>query len=352
MNQHSQPTTPLADVGEFGLLERIREKFADLPPHVTGIGDDAAVFPADDDTLQVVTTDMFVEGVHYDFAYFPLHLLGWKIVAATLSDVAAMRARPSFFLHSMALGNRFTVEAVDALYDGIRAAARYHKVALIGGDTTTIPRGSVFHGVGIGYVAKAELALRSGARPGDLICVSGDLGAAFLGLHILEREKKVLQETHGVAPVLEKYQYLIERFLRPVARFDVVEALRNQKVTVHSMIDVSDGLSSDLLHILHRSGVGADVYEEHLPIDPLTFKTALELNLPPATCALHGGEDYELLFTVPPSERAKVEAMPHITIIGTIHENPNHRLFHTTGGDAVSLTAQGWDSFLKRSRGE
>ncbi len=342
--------TSLSELGEFGLLDHLARKFATNPPDVVGIGDDAAVIPVDDNTAQVITTDMFVEGIHYDFAYFPLHLLGWKVVSATLSDVAAMRARPSFFLHSMALGSRFTLEGVEAIYDGIQAAAKYYKISIIGGDTTTILRGSVLHGVAVGYAHPSQLAFRKGAQPGDLICVSGNLGAAYLGLQILEREKKVLRETQGVAPQLEKYRYLLERFFRPVARFDIVDQLNEKDIKVHAMIDLSDGLSSDLLHILHQSNVGADLHEELLPIDPVAFQTALELNLLPATCALHGGEDYELLFTVPPTEEKKVRTLPDVTIIGTIHKDSTHRIFHTTGGDTASLTAQGWDSFLKKQQ--
>ncbi len=341
-------TTPLSQLGEFGLIDRLRRRFDTPPEGIVGIGDDAAVFPGPDGRGEVVTTDMFVEGIHYDFAYVPLHLLGWKVVSATLSDVAAMRAQPKFFFLSMALSNRFTVEGVDAVYDGIAAACQYYDTHLLGGDTTTIRSGSVFHGVGIGEELPARITYRKGARPGDLICVSGNLGAAFLGLHVLEREKEVLRDTHGAAPHLDKYRYLLERYLRPVARFDIVRTLNEETVTTTAMIDISDGLSSDLLHILHQSQVGCDIYEDRLPIDPLTFKTALEFNLSPATCVLHGGEDYELLFTVPAEQESRVNRIPDISVIGRIVADPAHRIFHTTGGGKAALTAQGWDSFLKK----
>ncbi len=341
-------TTPLSQPGEFGLIERIRRRFGFAAEDITGIGDDAAVVVLSEELAEVITTDMFMEGVHYDFSYVPLHLLGWKVVSATLSDVAAMRARPAFFLLSMALGNRFTVEGVDAVMDGIEAACKYYGASTIGGDTVTTLRGSAFHGVGIGREVPSRITYRKGARPGDLICVSGNLGAAFLGLHVLEREKEVLKETHGVAPHLDKYRYLLERYLRPVARFDVVKALNDNDVRTTAMIDISDGLSSDLLHVLVQSQVGCDIYEDRLPIDPLTFKTALEFNMAPATCALHGGEDYELLFTVPADEAATVNRLADVTVIGEVVQDPRHRMFHTTGGQPQSLTAQGWDSFLGR----
>jgi len=335
----------ISQLGEFGLIDRIHEKFTLLnPSSLTGIGDDAAVIDAGDEGI-LVTTDMLVEGIHFDLSYTPIHHLGYKAVAANVSDIAAMNGKAEQITVSIALSNRFSVEAVDALYAGIKAACENYKVDLVGGDTTSSPSGLVISITAVGRAKKEDIAYRSGAQVNDIICVTGDLGAAFTGLQVLAREKEVFLTNPEMQPDLEKYEYLVGRQLKPEARTDIVFDLAEAGVKPTAMIDISDGLASELLHLSKNSGVGIRVYEDKVPIDHLAFETAIEFKLDPITCALNGGEDYELLFTIAKTDQEKIKNHPDIHFIGYIHERKAENVLITKQGTAVPLRAQGWDHF-------
>lgn len=333
-------------LGEFGLIERIQQKFnLQNPSSVKGIGDDAAVLDAGE-SYRLVSTDLLAEHVHFDLAYTPLQHLGYKAVSVNVSDIAAMNGKAEQIVVSIALSNRFSIEAVDALYEGIHAACQHYNVDLVGGDTTSSRSGLIISITVIGSVKKDKIAYRSGARPGDIICVTGDLGAAFAGLQILEREKEVYLTDPNMQPVLEKYEYLVGRQLKPIARTDIVFELEELGVTPTSMIDISDGLASELFHIGKHSGVGVRIYEDKIPVDELTFNTAaLEFKIDPITCALNGGEDYELLFTISQQDFEKIKHHADIHMIGYIHEKKNEHTMITKQGNVVALQAQGWDHF-------
>ncbi len=333
-------------LGEFGLINRIRQKFA-TSHHVhtvVGIGDDAAVIDAGEDFL-LVSTDMLVEGIHFDLAYMPIHHLGYKAVAVNVSDMAAMNGKGEQITVSLALSNRFSVEAIDALYEGIQAACTNYKVDLVGGDTTSSSSGLIISITAMGRVAKNKVVYRSGAKENDIICVTGDLGGAFMGLQVLEREKQVFLSNPDMQPGLEKYDYIVGRQLKPEARTEIIFDLEEFGVIPTSMIDISDGLASELFHISQESKVGVRVYEDKIPIDQLTFETAVEFNLDPITCALNGGEDYELLFTIRKEDQDKIKNHPDIHMIGYIHPRPDQNVMITKQGNMVPLRAQGWDHF-------
>ncbi|QQR88256.1 MAG: thiamine-phosphate kinase [Flavobacteriales bacterium] len=340
--------TELNVMGEFGLIERIASRVhLQHASSVKGIGDDAAVI--DPQGLhQVVTTDMLVEGVHFDLGYVPLKHLGYKAVVVNVSDVYAMNAEPRQVTVSLALSNRFPVEAVDELYEGLLLACKNYGVDLVGGDTCSSPSGLVISVTAIGTARKEDVVYRSGAKDNELLLVSGDLGGAYMGLQVLEREKAVFKET-GAQPDLAGHDYILERQLKPEARRDVVELLKKLDVRPTSIIDVSDGLASEAIHLARSSGLGVRVYDEKLPIDPSTYQTARDFNLDPTTCALNGGEDYELLFTIPQTDYEKVKGNPSVTVIGHMTDKANgYRLVDKQGGEH-ELTAQGWDAFLKKA---
>ncbi|MDL5050098.1 thiamine-phosphate kinase, partial [Oscillatoria amoena NRMC-F 0135] len=314
---------------------------------VLGIGDDAAVIDCGDEVL-LWSTDLLAEGVHFDLAFTPLQHLGHKAVSVNASDIAAMNGKAEQILVSIALSNRFSVEAVDALYGGIRAACEQYRIDLVGGDTTASRSGLVISVSVLGRAKKEKVVYRSGAKPNDIICVTGDLGAAYLGLQILQREKEVFLSNPEMQPGLEKYQYMVGRQLRPIARTDIVFELAELGVKPTSMIDVSDGLASELFHIGKQSNVGVRIFEDKIPLDAETYNTAaLEFKIDPATCALNGGEDYELLFTVSPYDLEKIKNHPDVHIIGYVHDKANQHVLITKSGNTVPLTAQGWEHFKK-----
>jgi thiamine-monophosphate kinase len=340
--------TELSSLGEFGLIKHLTQ-FIVIKNESTikGIGDDAAVI--DYKTKQtVVSTDMLVEGVHFDLMYVPLKHLGFKAVSVNLSDIYAMNAMPKQITVSLAISNRFSVEAIEELYAGMMMACDKHKVDIVGGDTTTIQSGLVISITAIGEANANELVYRDGAKDGDLLCVTGDLGAAYIGLQILEREKKIFLESPTVQPDLGGNDYVLERQLKPEARKDIPPLLKALEVKPTAMIDISDGLASEILHICTQSETGCNLFEEKIPIDPATYNTAREFNLDPTVCALSGGEDYELLFTIDQSDFPKIKANPDITIIGHMTSRKDGVNMITKGGTSVPLTAQGWDSLLKK----
>ena len=318
---------------------------------VMGVGDDAAVVACGEGRVALLTTDMLVEGVHFDLAYVPLKHLGYKAAISNFSDIYAMNGKPLQMTVALGLSNRFSLEAVEELYEGILLAASIYGVDLVGGDTVSTPGGLVMAISVRGEAAADDVVYRSGAKANDIVVVSGDLGGAYMGLQILEREKAVFKAAPDVQPDLDGYDYILERQLKPEARKDVVEMFEKLGLKPTAMIDVSDGLASDLLHICDRSGLGCSLYEEKLPIDPTVVSSATDFNLNPAVCALNGGEDYELLFTISPSDFDKIKGSPHFTPIGHMDADGGARLI-TRDGSAHNLTAQGWDAFLKRETKE
>lgn len=340
--------TELGQLGEFGLIDRLAARVRlGLPGSVRGIGDDAAVIDPEG-AAQVITTDMLVEGVHFDLSYVPLKHLGYKAVVVNLSDVYAMNAQPRQILVALALSNRFPVEAVDELYEGMLLACRNYGVDLVGGDTTSSRSGLVISITAVGAADRDAIVYRSGAKEHELLVVSGDLGGAYMGLQVLEREKSVFSGT-GAQPDLEGHDYILERQLKPEARRDIIELLTKLGVRPTSMIDVSDGLASEAIHLARSSKLGVRIHDDKLPIDPATYGTARDFNLDPSTCALNGGEDYELLFTIAQSDHEKIKGNPSLSIIGHMtDEAAGYQLVDKQGG-LHPLTAQGWDALLKRS---
>jgi thiamine-monophosphate kinase len=340
--------TELSALGEFGLIERIASRVRlQHPSSVKGIGDDAAVI--DPQGLhQVVTTDMLVEGVHFDLSYVPLKHLGYKAIVVNLSDVYAMNAEPRQVTVALALSNRFPLEAVDELYEGMLLACGQYGVDLVGGDTCSSRSGLIICVTAIGAARAEDLVLRSGARKNDLLVVSGDLGGAYMGLQVLEREKAVFLEAPHSQPDLSGHDYILERQLKPEARKDIIELLRKLEVRPTAMIDISDGLASEAIHIARSSGLGVRVHDEKLPIDPHTYQTARDFHLDPTTCALNGGEDYELLFTIAPHDHDRIKGNPHLTVVGHMTDKEGGYILVDKQGGEHELRAQGWDAFLRR----
>lgn len=336
--------TEIADIGgEFGLIDRIASQFnSQLSTTVKGIGDDSAVFDLGNE-FGLLTTDMLIEGIHFDLTFHPLAHLGYKAVAVNVSDIAAMNGIPQQVVVSLGLSNRFSVEAVDELYRGIKAACDDYKVDLVGGDTTASRSGLVVSVSVFGKVAKEKIAYRSTARPNDILCVTGDLGGAYIGLQILNREKQVFVADPHMQPDFEGKEYVLQRQLKPIARMDVVYELEEAGVVPTSMIDVSDGLSSELHHICRQSGTGAVVFEDTIPVDEHTVLAATELNLGPITAAANGGEDYELLFTIRQEDHAKLKNNPNITFIGYMTGDADKILLRTKNGNVIPMRAQGWE---------
>lgn len=343
MNQ--QQRTEIAALGEFGLIQHLTKnnKTRHTSTHKS-IGDDAAVIDYQG-LMTVVSTDMLVEGIHFDLAYMPLKHLGYKSVVVNLSDIYAMNAQPQHLTVSLALSNRFSVEAVDEIYKGIFLACEQYGVDLVGGDTTASPRGLVISITAIGSGQREKLCYRNGAKVGDLLCITGDLGAAYLGLQILEREKRIWLEHPDMQPQFDEHTYLIERQLKPEARRDMVALFAKNNLVPTAMIDISDGLASELHHICHASGVGAFLEESGVPIHPTAQMQALTFQLDPITCALSGGEDYELLFTIDPNDLEKVKYLPDVYIAGEIVQQAQGIKLHTKGGNIHPITAQGWQHF-------
>lgn len=337
--------TDVNTLGEFGLIEHLTRNFPlQQSSSLKGVGDDAAVMQFGSDCT-VVSTDMLVEGIHFDLAYTPLKHLGYKAVSVNVSDIYAMNARPRQITVSLAISNRFSVEALDELYEGIRTACEHYGVDLVGGDTTSSLKGLVISVTAIGQAPEVDLVYRNGAQVGDLICITGDLGAAYLGLQLLEREKRIWQENPGVQPDLEEQKYAIGRQLKPEARKDIIEVFRKVDLKPTAMIDISDGLASELFHICRQSKVGALIEESGVPIHPDAQMLALKFKLDPITCALSGGEDYELLFTINPSDADKIRMLPEIYIAGEIMRAEDGIKLQTKGGNLHELKAQGWTHF-------
>ena len=337
--------TDINSLGEFGLIAHLTES---IPIYnqstLKGVGDDAAVLDLSKDNT-VVSTDMLVEGIHFDLMYTPLKHLGYKAVVVNLSDIVAMNAVPTQITVSIALSNRFSVEALDELYAGIKKACEVYKVDFVGGDTTSSLSGLIISVTAIGQAPGGRLAYRSGAKVGDLICISGNLGAAYLGLQILEREKHVYIEAPGAQPELEQHEFIVGRFLKPEARTDIIKQFYKSELIPTAMIDISDGLASELFHICSQSKVGAFLEESGVPIQQKTEITAIDFGMDPITCALSGGEDYELLFTIDPSDVEKVKYMQDVYIAGEIVPAEDGIKLHTKGGNIHPLKAQGWKHF-------
>jgi thiamine-monophosphate kinase len=337
--------TEINELGEFRLIDHLTGQ-AQLQnaSSIRGVGDDAAVI---DNTgqLTVVSTDMLVEGIHFDLMYMPLKHLGYKSVVVNLSDIYAMNAQPKQITVSLALSNRFSVEALEELYAGIYAACERYGVDLVGGDTSASNKGLIISVTAIGQGESDKLVYRNGARVGDLVCISGDVGAAYLGLQLLEREKQIYLSSPNVQPDLEEQTYLIGRQLKPEARRDIIDMFAKNALVPTAMIDISDGLASDLFHICKQSGVGAYLEESGIPIHPDAQLMALKFQLDPVTCALNGGEDYELLFTIAPQDVDKIRFLPDIYIAGEIVEAKDGIKLHTKGGNIHELQAQGWTHF-------
>lgn len=345
--------TEISSLGEFGLIERLTRDFPlTNSSSRKGVGDDAAILNFDADKEVLVTTDMLLEGVHFDLRYVPLKHLGYKAAAVNFSDIYAMGGKPTQITVGLALSSRFTVEHIEALYSGIRLACEVYGVDLVGGDTCASRSGMVISITCLGEVEKGKAIGRDGAKETDLICVSGDLGASYMGLKLLERENMVAANTPekgDFTPAFAGKEYILERQLKPEARKDIVEMLAAEGVVPTSMIDISDGLSSELLHIAHTSGVGCRVYEDRIPIDYQTAVMAEELNMNVVTAALNGGEDYELLFTVPLSDHDKVKAMKGVSVIGYITSPALGCALETRDGNEIPLNAQGWNAFKKEN---
>jgi len=333
------------EIGEIGLIKHLTDKIKlKNKSSILGIGDDAAIINHGKNET-IVSTDLLIEGVHFDMAFTPLKHLGYKAVTVNLSDIYAMNAHPRQITVSIGISNKFTLEAVEEIYEGIRLASENYGVDIIGGDTTTNPYGLVISITAIGEANKKDLTYRSGAKENDLIIVSGDLGGAYAGLTVLQREKEVWKANPNMQPDLNGYDYILQRQLKPEARKDIIKSLRETSIVPTSMIDISDGLASELLHICKASKVGCQVYEDKLPIDQNTYKTAMDFNINPTTCALNGGEDFELLFTVNLKDHKKIEAIADLTIIGHVSSAKNGVTLISKADQSIPIEAQGWGHF-------
>lgn len=339
----SNERTEIAAMGEFGLIEHLTKNIElQNASSILGVGDDAAVIDHFGKQT-VITTDMLVEGVHFDLMYTPLKHLGYKSVIVNLSDIYAMNAIPTQIILSIGFSNRFSLEALNEFYEGVYAACDKHGVDLVGGDTTSSQKGFIISVTAIGEVAPDKFVKRSTAQKGDLLCVSGDLGAAYVGLLFLEREKKIFMESPGVQPDLEGESYVIGRLLKPEARKDIVEFFARQEITPTSMMDISDGLSSEILHICKESNLGCVLYEDKIPVSEEMKKAAFKFEIDPTACALSGGEDYELLFTISQSDYDKLVLNEQISVVGYMTEPEQGAHIITKGGSKHVITAQGWN---------
>lgn len=345
MEENNNGLTQLSQVGEFGLISRISEQINFKHPQtILGIGDDAAVLDPKGKKV-VISSDLLVEGIHFDLAYFPLKHLGYKAAIVNFSDIYAMNANPAQLILNIALPQKFTVEALDEFYKGVLHACDVYGVELVGGDTSSSLAGLTISGTIIGYANDNEIVYRSGAKAMDLICVTGDLGASYAGLRLLEREKAIFKDAPNVQPDLSGFDYILERHLKPEARKDIFTALKELEITPTSMMDVSDGLASEISHICKSSNTGAHIYLNRLPIDPSAATFLEEISVHPAIAALNGGEDYELLFTVDQKDHAKLDKNPDITIIGYITDASNGIKIETPDGRVSDVEADGWNAF-------
>lgn len=339
--------TNISELGEFGLIDHLTQNFKiQHNSTIKSVGDDAAVLEITDKNI-VVTTDLMVEGVHFDLSYMPLKHLGYKAVMVNLSDVYAMNGNATQITVSIAVSNRFPLEALEELYEGIHLACKSYQIDLIGGDTTSSTTGLLISITAIGEVNSDAVVYRNTAKQNDLLVVSGDLGASYLGLQVLEREKQVFEVNPNSQPDLTAYSYLIERQLKPEARKDIVKLLKELSVKPTSMIDISDGLSSEILHICKQSDVGCNLFEEKIPLDQQVISTCEEFDLNSTTIALSGGEDYELLFTIAQEDFPKIKGNPHLTVIGHITDKSEGASLITRANQKVQLTAQGWNALKK-----
>ena len=335
----------LEELGEFGLIDRITAGFENSQAStIKGIGDDAAVIKTAEG-VQLISTDILTEGVHFDLSYFPVKHLGYKAVAVNVSDIAAMNGIPRQITVSIAVSNRFSLQAIDEFYEGVKAACEHYNVDLVGGDTTSSAAGLFISITAIGSAQENEVAYRSGASDNDIICATGDLGGAYIGLQVLEREKQVYLANPEMQPKLDDFEYIVGRQLKPEARMDIIHELRELGIKPTSMIDISDGLASELLHLSKHSGLGLRIFEEHLPIDNQTYEAAVQFNLDPITCVLNGGEDYELLFTISQEDHEKLKKHQDIHFIGHMDKNEPIPGLVTKSGTLVPLQAQGWNHF-------
>lgn len=336
--------TPLSELGEFKLIEHLTQHFkVKQKSTIKSIGDDAAILNHGKKQI-VVSTDLLVEGVHFDLSYVPLKHLGYKAVVVNLSDIYAMNATATQITISIAVSNRFPLEALEELYAGIETAAKLYNVDVVGGDTTSSTSGLLISVTAIGEVEKGDEVLRSGAKPNDLLVVSGDIGGAYMGLQILEREKEVFKVNPNSQPDLAMYTYIIERQLKPEARKDIVELLKELGVKPTSMIDISDGLSSEVIHLCKQSKVGVDLYEDKIPLDPQVISTCEEFKIDSTTIALSGGEDYELLMTISQEDFPKIKGNPNLTVIGYITEKDRGMHLVTRGDTKIPIIAKGWNA--------
>ena len=352
MFEEKEPTiTPISHLGEFGLIKHLTEKLRLKNSSTeTSVGDDAAIINPEGKKV-VISTDFLLEGVHFNLGYVPLKHLGYKSVVVNISDIAAMNATPTQILVSVAVSNRFPVEALEEIYEGIALACERYNVDLVGGDTTSSTSGLVINITAIGLENSEKLVKRSGAKPNDLLVVTGDLGGAYLGLQILEREHAVYLANPNMQPEMQGYDYILQRQLKPEARTDIKQILEDLDVQPTSMIDVSDGLASEILHLSDQSKVGFRLYDEKIPMDELTITTAEEFGLNPTMAALSGGEDYELLFTVSPNDFDKIKNNPDFTIIGhAVTEEDGNYMVLSGSNELAKLTAQGWDAFLNNQK--
>jgi thiamine-monophosphate kinase len=337
--------TEISTLGEFGLIEHLTKNFEiQNASTILSVGDDAAVIDHFGKQT-VISTDMLIEDIHFDLMYTPLKHLGYKSVIVNLSDIYAMNATPTHITMNIAFSNRFSLEALDDFYEGVYAACEKYNVDLIGGDTSSSQKGFIISVTAIGEITENKIVKRSGAEKGDLLCVSGDVGSAFLGLTLLEREKKIYLDNPQIQPDLENEQYIVGRLLKPEARKDIVEFFERENILPTSMMDVSDGLSSEILHICKQSNVGCKLYEEKIPVNEQARQFAYKLELDPTACALSGGEDYELLFTLPQAEYDKLVLNEQISVIGYITDADEGAHIITRGGNTHKLTAQGWNAF-------
>ena len=336
--------TEISSLGEFGFVERLTKDITTVNKEtVKGIGDDAAILQFGSDEEVLITTDLFMEGVHFDLTYFPLKHLGYKVVVANISDIYAMNGTPKQITVSLGISRKFCIEDIEELYSGIRLACEQYGVDIVGGDTTSSLTGLAISITATGTAPKGTAVRRSTAKETDLICVTGNLGAAYMGLQLLEREK-IATAGQDMQPDFAGKEYILERQLKPEARKEVIEKLRSENIKPTAMMDISDGLASELMHICKQSGVGCRIYEERIPIDYQTAVMAEELNLNVITCALGGGEDYELLFTVPIADHEKVAAMKDVRVIGHIVSDTMGLALITRDGAEMQLKAQGWTS--------
>lgn len=352
MDNSNNKLTPLSELGEFGLIDKLTSgiKITNNSTLV-GIGDDAAVIRQKKDVLTLVSKDLLLEGVHFDMMYSPLKHLGYKAAVVNFSDIVAMNGKPTQLLVGIGVGAKFSVEAIEEIYIGLKAACEIYGVDFIGGDTTASASGLVISASVIGEVEEDKVVYRKGASSNDLICVSGDLGGAYIGLLILEREKQAFQANPDIQPELSEHDYVLQRQLKPEARTDIVEVLAKNNIIPTSMIDVSDGLASDVKHLCKASNTGCVISEEKIPIDQETFDMAKKFNLAPSVTALNGGEDYELLFTIKQSDYEKVKSIKEISVIGYMVDASEGERLITNDDVSVELEAQGWDA-LKRKKSE